>query len=133
MPGGDAVGPCPPAGRAGALSPAPESTNGPVHHPQEAHRPARDLSGTDVGEVAIDLAGIGGIGDAQADTVSVNATNGDDTVSMIGSGSELSVPYRDNPHEYLFFAMSDGSGQDLDHPGFGSPTNADPPYQRVSA
>ena len=52
-----------------------------------------DLSGTDVTKVAIDLAGtIGGTtGDAAADTVTVNATNGDDIVDVFGSGASLAV------------------------------------------
>jgi hypothetical protein len=33
------------------------------------------------------------------------------------------LQHRDNPHEYLFFAMSDGSGQDLHDPRLGPPTN----------
>src|SRR5215211_465145 len=43
-----------------------------------------DLSGTDVTKVAIDLAGTlgGAAGDGQADTVSTNGTNGDDTVTL---------------------------------------------------
>ena len=45
-----------------------------------------DLSGTDVTQVAINLAGtIGGTGgDGQADTVTVNATNGDDVRQRTG-------------------------------------------------
>src|SRR5262249_9117405 len=43
-----------------------------------------DLTGTGVTEVAIDLAGVprGGGGDGQADTVTVNATAGNDTISI---------------------------------------------------
>ncbi|WP_460729897.1 XVIPCD domain-containing protein [Lysobacter rhizosphaerae] len=40
--------------------------------------------------------------------------------------SQLPVPtlqHRDNPHEYLFFALLDGTGQDLDNPKLGPPTN----------
>jgi len=40
--------------------------------------------------------------------------------------SQLPVPtlqHRDNPHEYLFFALLDGSGQDLNNPKLGPPTN----------
>src|SRR5262245_53852575 len=47
-----------------------------------------DLSGTDVTQVAVNLAGtIGGTtGDGAADTVTVNGTNGDDIASVLGSG-----------------------------------------------
>jgi Ca2+-binding RTX toxin-like protein len=41
-----------------------------------------DMSGTDVQEVAINLAGNGGVGDAAADTVVINATNGDDVIFL---------------------------------------------------
>ena len=40
--------------------------------------------------------------------------------------SQLPVPtlqHRDNPHEYLFFAFSDGSGQDVNNHKLGPPTN----------
>jgi Ca2+-binding RTX toxin-like protein len=52
-----------------------------------------DLSGTDVTEVNLNLAGtIGGTaGDAQADTVIVNGTNGDDTIDIFGAGTSASV------------------------------------------
>ena len=52
-----------------------------------------DLSGTDVTEVNIDLAStIGGTaGDAAADIVTVNATNGDDIIDVFGSGTSLAV------------------------------------------
>jgi Ca2+-binding RTX toxin-like protein len=52
-----------------------------------------DLSGTDVVEVNIDLAGvIGGTGgDGKADTVIVNGTNGDDLVDVVGAGDDLSI------------------------------------------
>jgi Ca2+-binding RTX toxin-like protein len=52
-----------------------------------------DLSGTDVVEVNIDLAGvIGGTGgDGKADTVIVNGTNGDDLVDVVGAGDNLSI------------------------------------------
>ena len=50
-----------------------------------------NLSATDVKEVAIDLAAtIGsGIGDGQADSVTVNATNSSDTISIAGSGGSV--------------------------------------------
>ncbi len=52
-----------------------------------------DLSGTDMTEVNVDLAGtLGGTaGDAAADTVTVNATNGGDIVDVSGSGASLAV------------------------------------------
>ena len=52
-----------------------------------------DLSGTDVVSVDTDLAGtLGGTaGDAQADTVIVNGTNGDDIVDVFGAGTSASV------------------------------------------
>ncbi|WP_217283812.1 beta strand repeat-containing protein [Pseudaquabacterium terrae] len=43
----------------------------------------RDLAGTDVQRVRIDLAAAGGGGDGQADTVVVDGTNGNDTVVVI--------------------------------------------------
>ncbi len=52
-----------------------------------------DLSGTDVTEVDIDLAGIlgGTAGDGSVDTVRVNGTNGDDTVKVLASGTSATV------------------------------------------
>ena len=52
-----------------------------------------DLSGTDVTQVTINLAGtIGGTGgDGQADTVTVNGTNGDDVLSVLGFGTAAAV------------------------------------------
>jgi Ca2+-binding RTX toxin-like protein len=50
-----------------------------------------DLSGTDVTEVNVNLAGPGGVNDNAADTVVVNATNGDDVILVVGSGSSLQV------------------------------------------
>ncbi len=52
-----------------------------------------DLSGTDVVEVNIDLAGVigGTAGDGKADTVIANGTNGDDLVDVVGAGSAFSV------------------------------------------
>jgi Ca2+-binding RTX toxin-like protein len=52
-----------------------------------------DLSGTDVGEVNVDLAGtIGGsTGDGAADVVIANATNGDDIIDVFGAGSSVSL------------------------------------------
>ena len=52
-----------------------------------------DLTGTDVTEVNVNLAGtIGGTtGDGQADAVITNATNGDDIINVFGAGSSVSV------------------------------------------
>src|SRR4051794_32480390 len=50
-----------------------------------------DLTGTDVKQVAVDLAGAGGIGDGQADTVIVNGTAGDDHISVVSSGTSVIV------------------------------------------
>ena len=52
-----------------------------------------DLSGTDVALVSIDLAGLtgGATGDGQIDTVAVNATNGDDLVTVSSLGSKVFV------------------------------------------
>jgi len=52
---------------------------------------ANDLSGTDVTNVAPDLAAPGGGSDAAADNVIVNATNGDDVVTVAGSSSNAEV------------------------------------------
>ena len=52
-----------------------------------------DLSGTDLVEINIDLAGtIGGTaGDGAADVVIVNGTNGDDIIDVFGAGTSASV------------------------------------------
>jgi len=52
-----------------------------------------DLSGTDVTQVAIDLAGTlgGAAGDAQPDTVIANATGGNDIIDVFGAGSSVAV------------------------------------------
>ena len=52
-----------------------------------------DLSGTDVAEVNVDLAGVpgSGTGDAQADTVTVNGTNAADSIGVFGAGSSVAV------------------------------------------
>src|SRR5687768_3014588 len=52
-----------------------------------------DLSGTDVTTVNVDLSGtIGGTaGDAAADVVITNATNGNNTIDVVGSGTSVSV------------------------------------------
>jgi len=47
-----------------------------------------DLTGTDVTKANIDLAGVigGGAGDAAADTITVNGTNGPDTIAVAANG-----------------------------------------------
>ncbi|GMU21253.1 MAG: hypothetical protein AMXMBFR13_13460 [Phycisphaerae bacterium] len=50
-----------------------------------------DLSGTDMVEVNLHLAALGGGGDAQPDTVIVNGTSGDDVILVVGSAGESSV------------------------------------------
>jgi hypothetical protein len=52
-----------------------------------------DLSGTDVSDVNVDLAGtLGGAGgDGQADSVNVDGTNGDDTINLSGDASGVAV------------------------------------------
>jgi RTX calcium-binding nonapeptide repeat (4 copies) len=52
-----------------------------------------DLSGTDVTQTNIDLAGAfgGNVADGVADTVTVNGTNGDDNISVTGNGSGADV------------------------------------------
>jgi Ca2+-binding RTX toxin-like protein len=52
-----------------------------------------DLSGTEVAAVNADLASPAGsgVGDALADTVTVNGTNGADTIDVVGAGTSASV------------------------------------------
>ena len=50
-----------------------------------------DLSGTDVTEVNLNLAGVGGAGDGQPDNVIMYGTNGDDVVLVFGDASGISV------------------------------------------
>ena len=52
-----------------------------------------DLSGTDVTTVNVNLAGTlgGAAGDAAIDTVTVNATNGNNTINVVGGGTSVSV------------------------------------------
>ena len=52
-----------------------------------------DLSGTDVTEVNVNLAGtiVGTAGDAAADIVTQNGTNGDDIINVFGAGTSVSV------------------------------------------
>ena len=52
-----------------------------------------DLSGTDVVEINLNLAGTvgGNAGDGQADVVIVNGTNGNDIINIVGAGTSASV------------------------------------------
>jgi Ca2+-binding RTX toxin-like protein len=50
-----------------------------------------DLTGTDVKQVAIDLAGTPGTGDGQADTVVLNATNGNDVIAVTNNNGVVTV------------------------------------------
>ncbi|HMH41603.1 MAG TPA: calcium-binding protein [Gaiellaceae bacterium] len=52
-----------------------------------------DLSGTDVSDVNLDLAGTlgGATGDGQADSVTVDGTNGNDTINVSGDASGVAV------------------------------------------
>jgi Ca2+-binding RTX toxin-like protein len=50
-----------------------------------------DMSGTDLTELNINLAGTNGLGDGQADTIVINATSGDDVVVVVGDGNGVSV------------------------------------------
>jgi Ca2+-binding RTX toxin-like protein len=50
-----------------------------------------DLSGTDVTDVAINLAAPGGGGDGAVDTVTIDATNGDDLAIVAGANGVLTV------------------------------------------
>jgi Ca2+-binding RTX toxin-like protein len=50
-----------------------------------------DLSGTSVQQVHVNLGVIGGGGDGNADTVTLNATNGDDVIVIFSSGTSLVI------------------------------------------
>src|SRR5262245_26688250 len=50
-----------------------------------------DLTGTDVKQVAIDLTGNNGAGDGAPDTVTVNATSGNDHITVASSGASVVV------------------------------------------
>jgi Ca2+-binding RTX toxin-like protein len=50
-----------------------------------------DLTGTDVKQVAIDLTGSNGAGDGAPDTVTVNATSGNDHITVASSGASVVV------------------------------------------
>ena len=73
---------------------------------------ANDLSGTDLADIDTNLAGsIGGTaGDAAADTVVVNGTNGDDIVDVFGAGTSASVL---GLHTRVDIANSEGANDAL--------------------
>lgn len=50
-----------------------------------------DLSGTDVKQINLNLAAVGGGGDGQQDTVRIDSTNGNDVVNIIGSAGQVLV------------------------------------------
>jgi len=50
-----------------------------------------DLSGTDVSHVKIDLGAAAGGGDGQVDTIVINATNGDDVISVTNNNGVVTV------------------------------------------
>jgi Ca2+-binding RTX toxin-like protein len=50
-----------------------------------------DLTGTDVTQIGLDLRGPNGGGDGEADTVTVNGTNGDDTFGASGDAGGVNV------------------------------------------
>ena len=52
-----------------------------------------DLSGTDVTEVNINLAGTlgGSAGDNQPDTITINATSGDDVIQIVGDANGVTI------------------------------------------
>jgi Ca2+-binding RTX toxin-like protein len=50
-----------------------------------------DMTGTNVTEVNINLAGSNGLGDGAADTIIINATSGDDVVLVVGDNGGVSV------------------------------------------
>ena len=51
----------------------------------------KDLSGTDVAELDIDLGAPGDVGDGAADTVTIDGTSGDDVIQVFLEGTTLSV------------------------------------------
>jgi Ca2+-binding RTX toxin-like protein len=50
-----------------------------------------DLAGTGLTEIAIDLAGTGGGGDGAVDTVTINATDADDVILVVGDASGVTI------------------------------------------
>jgi Ca2+-binding RTX toxin-like protein len=71
-----------------------------------------DLTGTGVAEVTIDLAGIGtDVGDGQTDTVTVNGTASNDTISVVGVGTTVVV--NGLPAQVTMFHTDTGDVHDL--------------------
>jgi Ca2+-binding RTX toxin-like protein len=50
-----------------------------------------DLSGTDVTQIDLNLAGLGGASDGQLDTVTITGTNADDVILVLGDATGVSV------------------------------------------
>ncbi|HWT11350.1 MAG TPA: calcium-binding protein [Allosphingosinicella sp.] len=50
-----------------------------------------ELGGTDASRIVIDLAGFGGSGDGQVDTIVINATDGDDAILVVGADGVVTV------------------------------------------
>jgi Ca2+-binding RTX toxin-like protein len=50
-----------------------------------------DMSGTDVSKVNIDLAAAGGVGDGEVDTIVINATSGNDVISISNNNGVVTV------------------------------------------
>jgi Ca2+-binding RTX toxin-like protein len=81
-----------------------------------------DLTGTGVTEVTIDLAGIGtAVGDGQTDTVTVNGTARNDTISVVGVGTtvvvnglteQVSMLHTDTGNVQDMLAIDAGAGND---------------------
>jgi Ca2+-binding RTX toxin-like protein len=79
-----------------------------------------DLTGTGVTQVDIDLAGVPGtgVGDGAADTVTVNGTAGNDTISVVGTGTGVAVTGLseqvtiDHPDAGDVLTISAGAGND---------------------
>ena len=55
-----------------------------------------DMSGTDVTDVNINLAGANGLGDGQADTIVINATSGNDVAVVFGDAGGVSCRSSDS-------------------------------------
>jgi Ca2+-binding RTX toxin-like protein len=68
-----------------------------------------DLAGTDVTNVSLDLAGtLGGTtADGQADTITINATNGDDVIQIFGDASGIRVLGLGSEFDVLHFDAFD--------------------------
>jgi Ca2+-binding RTX toxin-like protein len=66
-----------------------------------------DLTGTDVTEVFIDLGAAGGGGDGAVDTITIQATNGDDIVVVTGDNGEIIVQGLTSTVHILNFEAAD--------------------------